>query len=86
MGMSGDGKTPYLRLWRDILGQAPGLDLRRVRLRAFTEADWRELRDDFNATEAMIRELRRLAAEVMDDRDVRIDFEAETVTPLQPPD
>jgi hypothetical protein len=30
----------------------------------------------------MIRELRRLAADVTEDRDVRIDFEAETVTPV----
>ena len=50
--------------------------------RAFMEADWRELRDNFDATEAMILELRHLAADVTDDRDVRMDFEAETVAPI----
>jgi hypothetical protein len=32
--------------------------LRRALLRAFTEADWRELREDYGATEAMLEELR----------------------------
>ena len=69
VGTSGDrGSTPFLRFWRDIMGQAPDLRLHRAQLRAFTEADWRELRDDYEASEAMIRELRRLAADVTDDR------------------
>ena len=37
----------------------------------------------FDATEAMIYELRRLAANVTDDRDVLIDFEAETVSAVE---
>ena len=63
----GDG-TPFLRFWREIGIGAPDLRLHRAQLRAFTEADWLELRDDYGATEEMILKLRRLAADVTDDR------------------
>ena len=77
--MNGKRETPYLRLWHRIGMDAPTLRLRRVQLAAFTEADWREIRDEFGATELMIEELRRLAADANDDRDVAIDFETERV-------
>ena len=80
--MSGDKGTPFLRFWREIGLGAPSLRLHRAQLLAFTEADWRELRDDYGVTEAMIDELRHLGADLADDREVRIDFDAETVTPV----
>jgi hypothetical protein len=46
MDNNGDG-IPFLRFWREIGIGAPSLRIHRAQLRAFTEADWRELRDDY---------------------------------------
>jgi hypothetical protein len=74
--------TPYLRHWRQF-GVVPGLRLRRVQVRALTSIDLAEIRDRFGITPAMLDALLTLAADDNDQRDVRIDFEAETVSAVE---
>ena len=70
----------YVRHWRRV-GPVPGLILRRTQVRALSAADLAELRDEFGATDAMIARLRAMATET-DTRDVRLDFELDTVEPI----
>ena len=63
------------------IGIVPDLLLRRAQVRALTTEDYRELRQDFGASEQMLVELQRLAADATDTRDVRIAFAPGTVQP-----
>jgi hypothetical protein len=63
-------------LWR--IGCYPTLLLTGAEVRALSEDDERELREDFDATDRLIEQLRRLARE--DDGPFRLDFEAQAVT------
>jgi len=69
------GDDPYFARWLASIGIVPDLILRRDQVRALTEADYRELRDDFGATEEMIGVLQRLALDATDKRDVRLSFD-----------
>ena len=59
---------------------APKLHLRRQQVRALSEEDLRELREDYRAGDAIVAGLHAYAADDGDERDVLIDFEADTVT------
>ena len=68
MVTSGEGRTPYLRLWYEVGIDGPGLRLRRVQLRAFTESDGRALRDEFGASGSLSGAVRGLSAAAGDAR------------------
>ncbi len=61
------------------LGAMRSVVLRRAQVRALDAIDLAELRDSFGATSSMIDALLSLAADETDERDVQIDFDAQTV-------
>ena len=74
-------RQEYFTRWLASIGIVPDLILRRAQVRALTTEDYRELREDFGASEQMIAELQRLVADSTDTRDVWVLFAQGIVQP-----